>query len=181
MAEIVAIALTVVVMLGVLFAATIVVGVVLVQRGAAKARAVSDRVRGQIRALGVSDRAQAERLRQQLRDSVLRTRSALNHARANQWPVGDVPALLSRIERSASVLDQQLLAVIGERPGSGDLARVSERVADLADACAQLRLGLREGALDLDEGEIRTIRDACRIEGQALRAAQLQSQSIAGS
>jgi hypothetical protein len=84
--------------------------------------------------------------------------------------------LLRRIEQAAGVLDLHLLAIAGERamirpgPELGSLERLTERVTDLVDACAQLRSGLREGALDLSEGETRTIRDACRIERQALLA-----------
>jgi hypothetical protein len=171
------------VMSGLVFLAAAVIAVLLLQRGAVKARAVSNRIRGRVRALGGSERAQAERLRHQLRDAVLQTRSALSRARANQWPVGDVPMLLARIEQAASALNQQLLAVIAERvPIRSHLHRsypeglwlLSERVVDLVDACGQLRFGLREGALDLSEGETRTIRDACEIEGQALRAQRIE-------
>jgi hypothetical protein len=179
----VAIVLTVVaVMAGLFFLSTVVVTVLLLQRGAAKARAVSNQIRQRARAFGGSERAQAERLRHQLRDAVGRTRSTLHHARANQWPVGDVPTLLVRIEQAASVLDQQLLAVIEERvPQRSEphqshpqgLGRLTERVFDLVDACGQLCFGLREGALDLSEEETSTIRDACEIEGQALRARRM--------
>jgi hypothetical protein len=177
MAQYLAVVLTVfAVMLWMVLLAAVVAGALAVRRIAAKASATSARARERVRALGGTQRAQAERLRQRLRDAVLRTRSTLDHALTNQWPVGDTPMLLRRIEQAAGVLDLHLLAIAGERamirpgPELGSLERLTERVTDLVDACAQLRSGLREGALDLSEGETRTIRDACRIERQALLA-----------
>jgi hypothetical protein len=123
----------------------------------------------QARARGTA--GEVARLRRDLDTAVRRGGRSLAVARAVRAPVGDVPALLDRIESAARDLDAELRAV-----GSvADAARAAAllvgtryRVAELVAAADDVAEGVARAAAP-GRADIAELRAACAAEAEALR------------
>lgn len=163
--------------LGVL-ALTGALGVVLVMRVLRalrqRARAVADRAGLRARAtLGVGASAELARCRRELAEAVTGLRRALAVAHDHDTPVGDVPALLRRLEAAAEAVDGELRVIEALRdprriaavlPGPRTrAAAIIESADDLARALAEAGAGA--------SADVATLRAECTLEAQALREA----------
>lgn len=132
----------------------------------------ADRLTTRARSHGVGRRAEVARLRLTLREEVRAARRTVDVAAAHAWPLGDAPALVSRLERSAATLDAQLRSIDAE-PHTGTarhaLAAVRPHVTAIARAATELREGVRASGLQLDGAELRGVGADCALEARALR------------
>jgi hypothetical protein len=135
-----------------------------------RGRELSETTRIRLSGYGTGDRAQAARLRRELRENVVDTRRTMDAAAAAGWAVGDAPALVRRLETVAAELDTQLrLLTLDRRPGDAGtrLPELESRVATVVASCTDLRCSLRERPTWIDD-DLDRLREDCRIEAQAL-------------
>ncbi|MDF2968639.1 MAG: hypothetical protein K0Q93_2417 [Nocardioidaceae bacterium] len=158
-------------------ASSALVGFVLVRRAArALSRTIDnarDRALLRARAYGVGPVAEVARLRRELTRSVAGAHRALAAARAVGSPVGDVPALLARLELAAQSVDGEL-RVLEAHPDrarqAAQLAGPRSRAVVVCTSAARLSDGLLQAA-GHDEQELALLQAACAIEADSLRAA----------
>jgi hypothetical protein len=118
-------------------------------------------------------------LRRDVERSVTGARRALRAARAVDAPVGDVPALLARLELAARAVDGEL-RMLEAQPDrsrvSAGLAGPRSRAHAVVDSAATLVDGLLEAAGYRDE-DLAVLQAECAIEADALRAASRRPSS----
>lgn len=111
------------------------------------------------------------RLRRDLDAAVRRGGRSLAVAGAVHAPVGDVPALLDRIESAARDLDAELRAVgsvANPARAAALLAGTRHRVAELVAAADDVAEGVARAAAP-GSADIAELRAACAAEAEALR------------
>ena len=158
-------------------ASSALVGFVLVRRAAlALSRKVDnarDRALLLARAYGGGPVAEVARLRREITRSVSGAHRALDAARAVGSPVGDVPALLARLELAAQSVDGEL-RVLEAHPDAArraaQLAGPRSRAVVICSSAARLSDGLLQAA-GHDGQELGLLQAACAIEADSLRAA----------
>ncbi|HLK94293.1 MAG TPA: hypothetical protein VK365_00960 [Nocardioidaceae bacterium] len=158
-------------------ASSALLGFVLVRRAARALRRRLDRARDRAlllaRAYGAGPSAEVARLRREMTRSVAGARRALDAARAVNSPVGDVPALLARLELAAQSVDGELrvLEVHPDRARRAvQLAGPRSRAEVICSSAARLADGLLQAA-GHGEQELGLLQVACAIEADSLRAA----------
>ena len=147
-----------------------------IRAGVRAARRVGQELTGRVvlvaRAQGVGPQADVARLRRDLDRSVGGVRRALAAARTVHAPVGDVPALLARLELAAQSVEGEL-RVLEAHPDrdrvAAQLAGVRSRVRAVESASHDLVDGLLHAAGEPDE--LALLQTACAIEADALREA----------
>ncbi len=129
-------------------------------------------VRDKARVLAPGSLGEVARLRRDLAGSRQSVRSSLAVARTAHAPLGDVPALLRRIEVAAVDVEAELRMVQAMRdPGTrteamaGPRARALALIAAADDLAAALVSAAAARADDLS-----TLRAECALEAEALRA-----------
>jgi hypothetical protein len=150
------------------------------------ARAVRRRVRVLGERLGMTARAYAggpsgevARLRREMDRSVAGARRALGAARAVDAPVGDVPALLARLELAARAVDAELRMLDAHQ----DHSRVAVQMAgprSRAQAVTESAMTLVDGLLEAaghGADDLAVLQAECAIEADALRAARRAASS----
>jgi hypothetical protein len=148
-------------------------------------RAVRRRVLVVGERLGLTARAYAggptgevARLRRELDRSLAGARRALAAARSLDAPVGDVPALLSRLELTARAVDGELRMLDAHQDRSRLLASLHgtrSRALAVIEAAAALVDGLLEAAGHGGD-DLAVLQAECEIEAEALRAARRATQ-----
>ena len=157
----------------VVFVTCTVVGVSLLALRALR-RAVSpavDRAGLALQARSRGPAGEVARLRRDLDTAVRRGGRSLAVARAVHAPVGDVPALLDRIESAARDLNAELRAVgsVADPARAGALlAETRHRVTELVAAADDVAEGVARAAAP-GGADIAELRAACAAEAEALR------------
>jgi hypothetical protein len=147
-----------------------------------RARELGERIGVTARAYAGGPAAEVARLRRELDRSVAGARRALHAARAVDAPVGDVPALLVRLELAARAVDGELRMLDGQR----DPARVSAQLAgprSRAQAVIESAAALVDGLLAAaghSADDLAVLQAECAIEADALRAARRAGRSPLG-
>lgn len=138
-------------------------------------------------ALGVGEGAEAERLRQRLRQEVARTRQAVEEAGRRGWQVGELPERIHEVTGVADRLDAQLAVFAkGNRGGmpsattsavtsapsadGPEIVRLRAGVSRVVDACADMRSALLRSDVELQEQHLDEVVNRARIEAESLRA-----------
>jgi hypothetical protein len=134
-------------------------------------------------ALGVGEGAEAERLRQRLRQEVARTRQAVDEAGRRGWQVGELPERIHEVTGVADRLDAQLAVFAKGSRGTmspagpsapsadgADIVRLRAGVSRLVDACADMRSALLRSDVELQEQHLDEVVNRARIEAESLRA-----------
>jgi hypothetical protein len=168
---------TLLAVLGVL-AFTSCVTVMLVVRAARAVRrrmvVVGERVGVTARAYAGGTSGEVARLRREMDRSVAGARRALGAARAVDAPVGDVPALLARLELAARGVDGELRMLDAQRDRVRVAAQISgprSRALAVIESAATLVDGLLEAAGHRAD-DLALLQAECAIEADALRAAR---------
>ncbi len=138
-----------------------------------RAGAVTMRAKVVARGYAPGAMGEAARLRRELERARLSVRSGLSIARVTRAPIGDVPALLKRIEAAAVSVDAELRMVESMRDRSrmaaaleGPRSRAVALVAAADDLTAGLVAASGAGGADMS-----LLQAECAIEAEALRAA----------
>jgi hypothetical protein len=155
-----------------LMTCSVIAAAVLALRAARRAVAPAvDRAGVALRARSGGHVGEVARLRRDIDIAVRRGRRSLAVARAVEAPVGDVPALLDRIEAAARDLDAELRAVGSLADPAraaallaGPRHRTRELVAAADDVAEGIALAAAPGRTDIAE-----LRAACTAEAEALR------------
>jgi hypothetical protein len=111
------------------------------------------------------------RLRRDVDEAVRRGRRALAVANALGSPVGDAPALLSRIETAAADISGELRAISAVADPARRAALLSAakpRVVALVEATDDLAEAVAQGAAEA-RTDLRELRADCAAEAEALR------------
>ena len=137
------------------------------------ARSVAEQTRVTSRAYAPGALGESARLRRELARAQQSVRSSLGAARAAHAPVGDVPALLRRIEAAAARVDAELRMVESVRDPAGrsvalagPRSRAQALITSADDLAAGLAAASAAGAADLA-----MLQAECAIEAEVLRSA----------
>lgn len=126
-------------------------------------------------ALGTGDAAEAERLRNRLRQEVTRTRRAVDEAVQRGWQVGEMPARVREVTNVAERLDGQLAVFAQGQRGAGapaapeTLAGLNTSVGKLTDVCAAMRAALLRSDVHMQRMELDEVVNRAQIEAESLR------------
>ena len=115
-------------------------------------------------------------LRWRLARSVDGARVAVRLALDADAPVGDLPSLLSRVERLADGHDRALAALGPGRPDAAALARATDQVAALTAMAEQVRLGAVEALSTVAPDDATALAGDITTEVHALREGRRAAQ-----
>ena len=131
----------------------------------------SERARLMARAHGVGPAAEVARLRRDMTRTLAGAHRALDAAQAVDSPVGDVPALLARLELAAHAVDGELRVLEAQPERSRIVTRLAgprSRAEAISSSAYQLVEGLLHAAGHRAE-DLGLLQAACALEADALR------------
>ncbi|HSF26980.1 MAG TPA: hypothetical protein VLC50_05620 [Actinomycetes bacterium] len=144
-----------------------------------RARVLADRAGLRARSWGSGAPGELARARRELAESVEGLRRALAVSRETAAPIGDVPALLRRLERAAEVVDGELRVIEALR----DPVRIAallpgpqSRARALAESAERLGRGLVEAGAGAAT-DVAVLQADCALEAEALREVSRSARS----